>query len=79
MATLQDLNDHLFSQLGRLGSEELKGDALTEEIERAKSVTSVSKEIISTAALTLDAMKLHSEFHGVPKDATSKLIGKSSS
>ena len=36
--TLGDLNNHLFAQLERLGDEDLKDDALTEEIERAKAI-----------------------------------------
>lgn len=56
--TLGDLNNHLFAQLERLSDEELKGEKLLEEINRAKSVTSVASTIISNGALVLDARKL---------------------
>ncbi|MBF4338328.1 hypothetical protein [Vibrio anguillarum] len=59
---LADLNDHLFAQLERLSEEDTKGDALLEEINRAKAVTSVSKEIISNASLLLDAVKFKNDF-----------------
>ena len=52
---LPDLNDHLFCQLERLSNEELKGDALKEEIARAKAVSSVAKDIVANAALRLEA------------------------
>ncbi|ARB12900.1 hypothetical protein [Vibrio anguillarum] len=61
---LADLNDHLFAQLERLSEEDTKGDALLEEINRAKAVTSVSKEIISNASLLLDAVKFKNDFRG---------------
>lgn len=52
---LNNLNDHLFAQLERLGDENLSGDKLALEISRSKSITDVSKEIISNARLVLDA------------------------
>ncbi|WP_240421632.1 hypothetical protein [Paenibacillus periandrae] len=56
--TLGDLNNHLFAQLERLSDEGLTGDKLLEEINRAKSVTSVASQIIANGALVLEARKL---------------------
>ncbi len=52
---LRDLNDHLFAQIERLGDEDLKGDELKKEIERAEAITRVSDQIISNASLVLKA------------------------
>lgn len=52
---LTDLNNHLFAQLERLSDENLKGDALKEEINRSKAVSGVSKDIVANARLALDA------------------------
>lgn len=52
-----DLNNALFAQLERLGDESLEGDKLKEEICRAKSISSVSAQIINNARLELDAKK----------------------
>lgn len=56
--TLGDLNNHLFAQLERLSDEELTGEKLVEEINRAKSVTSVASQIIATGTLVLEGRKL---------------------
>lgn len=53
--TLGDLNNHLFAQLERLSDEDLKGDKLAEEIERASAITKISKQIISNGYLVLRA------------------------
>jgi len=52
---LLDLNDHLFAQVERLSDEDLKGDALREEIGRAKSVSNVAAQIIKNGNLALKA------------------------
>ncbi|PHS20206.1 MAG: hypothetical protein COA86_02640 [Kangiella sp.] len=54
---LIDLNDHLFAQLERLSDEDISGDVLKEEINRAKSITSVANAIVSNGTLALQAQK----------------------
>lgn len=52
---LSDLNNHLFAQLERLSDEDLKGDALAEEIHRSWAVTRVAEQIIRNANVVLQA------------------------
>lgn len=56
--TLGDLNNHLFAQLERLSDEDIKGEALQEEIGRAKAINSVASQIIANGALVLEAKKM---------------------
>ena len=56
--TLGDLNNHLFAQLERLNDEDLKGNDLLEEINRAKAVNEVASKIINNGALVLSAKRM---------------------
>lgn len=60
--TLGDLNNHLFAQLERLGDEDIKGEALKEEMERAKSISMVAKQVIDNANVVLQAKKATNDF-----------------
>lgn len=66
--TLGDLNNHLFAQLERLGEEDLIGDKLTEEINRAKAVTNIATQIISNGSLVLKAKTFVYEYGMGEKD-----------
>lgn len=59
---LSDLNDHLFAQIERLGEEELKGDDLSQEIDRAKAISQVSTQIVQNASLVLKAEEFKKEY-----------------
>lgn len=52
---LVDLNNHLFAELERLSDEDLQGDELTAEIDRAKAITGVASQIIANGTLALKA------------------------
>lgn len=72
--TLGDLNNHLFLALERLNDEELQGEKLQEEIERAKSVTSIASQIISNGNLVLQAEKFKAETLGRNKAEAPKML-----
>lgn len=54
---LMDLNNHLFAQLERLSDENVTGEKLREEIDRAFSIRGIAGSIIDNAKLALDAHK----------------------
>ena len=60
--TLGDLNNHLFAQLERLGEEDLKGDQLQEEINRARAVTGIASQIVANGTLVLKGKELQLEY-----------------
>ena len=59
---LVDLNNHLFEELERLNNEDLKGEELQEERERAKSMASIAQTIINNGELALKAVKHYDEY-----------------
>ena len=60
--TLGDLNNHLFAEMERLNDEDLKGDSLQEEIERAKAIGNIATKIIDNANIVLQGEKLKTEY-----------------
>lgn len=72
--TLGDLNNHLFAQIERLSDEELTGDKLSEEIDRAKSITSVASQIIANGNLVIRAKELEAETIGRSKTVMPKML-----
>ena len=54
---LEDLNNHLFAQLERLGDEDMDSKELEEEIKRAKGITDVAKQVIDNARLSLEGAR----------------------
>ena len=59
--TLGDLNNHLFAQLERLNDEDLSGEKLLEEINRAKALTNVAAQIINNGSLALRVKTTYEE------------------
>lgn len=60
--TLGDLNNHLFAQLERLGDEDLKGEKLAEEINRAKAISDIATQVIANGSLVLKAKTFIHEY-----------------
>lgn len=73
--TLADLNNHLFAQLERLSDEDIKGDELVQELDRAKAITSVASQVISNGALVLKAIEVKNERFGDNKKMPAMLEG----
>lgn len=72
---LTDLNDHLFEQLERLNDDSLKGEALEEEITRARSITKLSQTIINNANVILKAAQFADDRMDVNNKTPEMLIG----
>lgn len=59
-----DLNNHLFEELERLNDETLTGNALDEEIKRARAMSCIAEHIIGNASLALRAEELKADLCG---------------
>lgn len=55
---LSDLNNHLFAQLERLNEEDLTDQQIKNEVSRAKAISGIASQVIKSAKVTIDAMKL---------------------
>ncbi|MBP3928961.1 MAG: hypothetical protein J6D47_05220 [Peptostreptococcaceae bacterium] len=56
--TLGDLSLHLFAQLEKISSDDLKGEELKEEVARTKAISLLAKQIIDNGTLVLEAQKM---------------------
>lgn len=55
---ISDLKDHLFAQLERLNDENLTCEQVQAEIEKAKAMEGIAKQIIDTEKLTNDRAEI---------------------
>ena len=49
---------HLFAQLEKISSDDLKGEELKEEVARTKAISLLAKQIIDNGTLVLEAQKM---------------------
>jgi len=70
---LSDLNNHLFAQLERLGEEDLQPEQLKQEIDRAKAINGIAKNIVENARTTLEVLKFSYQEHPFNKELPDQL------
>lgn len=54
---IEDLRNHLFAELERLGDEDLQGEALAAEIQRAKAISGVAGSVIESAKVEVEFLR----------------------
>lgn len=64
---LGDLHEYLFKQLERLDSQDLKGEELDKELNRANAVTGIASVMVKNAAITLQASIARSDGRFIPE------------
>lgn len=72
---ITDLNNHLFAQLERLGNEELSKEDLDKEIQRSKAITGIASNLIESAKVTVEAMKIMEKAGVDISESGQKLLG----
>lgn len=75
--SLIDLNNHLFADMERLGDEDLKGDELKAELERANMISGVARAIIDNANTVLRAARFQEDRLDINNRAPELLLGSS--
>lgn len=65
------LNRHLFAALERLENDNLEGDQLRDEIDRAKAVCEIAGRVVDNSRTILEAARLGAQYGSgsIPKDA----------
>jgi len=71
---LSDLQNHLFSMIEKINDDNLKGEALKEEIERAASINELAKTAVANGALMI---KCVDTLYGIPVNDEVPLLPKS--
>lgn len=59
---ITDLNNHLFEQMERLNDEDIQGEQLKEEIERARAITGLASQIVANGQLMLKAITVKDQY-----------------
>ena len=67
--TLDDLVNHLFAEMERLGDESMTPEQMRDEIERSRALSGVAQRVIETANVTLRVM----EFKDAALDANAEM------
>lgn len=71
---LSDVNEYLFESLDVLSNPDLSEEDLKKEIERSKQIASVSRTIIESGKLALDANKHIDKYHRRPNRELPELL-----
>ena len=74
---LPDLNNHLFAQLERLSEEGLSAEQIEQEAKRADAIVDIADQILRTAALQLNAVKVLADHGDHFKPHLTMITGKS--
>lgn len=73
---IDDLRNHLFAELERLGDEDLEGKELEAEIQRARAISGVAASITDSAKVEVDYLKVTKQAKAtdfIPHDGEKRL------
>lgn len=68
---IEDLRNHLFAQLERLGDEGLKGDDLDREIKRGRAISDLAGRMVDSAKAETEFLQVTGALRGsgfIPQD-----------
>jgi hypothetical protein len=74
MNKLSELNDYLFMTIDRLGDKTLKGEELTQELDRARVITGLAGQIIANGNLSLKAHLASIEWESMSKKKLPQML-----
>lgn len=76
---IDDLRNHLFAQLERLGDESLSEEALQREIRRGKAISEVANSVIGSAKVEVEYLNATGQTKGtdfMPHDGVRRIKGE---